>query len=53
MAGQFLTDFKRYICVRHFAMAELKLCRSEWNENRETFRPSFPSFSRATPSAMP
>jgi hypothetical protein len=35
------------------AIAELKLCRSEWNERRETFRPGFPSFSRATPSSMP
>jgi hypothetical protein len=35
------------------AIAELKLCRSEWNDSRETFRPSFPSFLRATPSSMP
>ena len=34
------------------AIAELKLCRSEWNDSRETLRPSFPSFLRATPSSM-
>src|SRR5260370_26559933 len=30
------------------AIAELKLCRSEWNDSRETLRSSFPSFLRAT-----
>jgi hypothetical protein len=35
------------------AIAELKLCRSAWNDSRETLRPNFPSFLRATPSSMP
>jgi hypothetical protein len=26
------------------AIVELKLCRSEWNDSRETLRPSLPSF---------
>ena len=35
------------------AIAELKLCRSEWNDSRETLRPSLPSLLRATPSSIP
>jgi hypothetical protein len=32
--------------TQSLCIAELKLCRSEWNDSRETLRPSFPSFFR-------
>jgi hypothetical protein len=33
--------------------AEYKVCRSKWNDSRETLRPSFPPFLGARPSSIP